>query len=166
MKKRVTTLIAVVLGLIVIVALGQHRDNGAKTNKTTATSKVVKRAVESSKTSSSKKSDLSMTSSSSDTEQKSSTFSESTNSAEATSSSADISTDSSSNIDSSPAYDPNRTLQGVEVTSGMIAETRRRLIAAGLPADQWAPSDIKKIITEASQQNISVVDYAKDNFHN
>ncbi|GMA70543.1 hypothetical protein GCM10025879_17890 [Leuconostoc litchii] len=48
----------------------------------------------------------------------------------------------------------------------MISDTRTKLIAAGLPADQWAPSDIKKIITEASQQNISVVDYAKANFHN
>lgn len=72
----------------------------------------------------------------------------------------------SSNTTDSPTYDPNKTVQGVEVTSEMIAETRKQLIAAGLPADQWAPSDIKKIITEASQQNMSVVDYAKANFHN
>ncbi|MCI1689999.1 MAG: hypothetical protein LKI50_06450, partial [Leuconostoc mesenteroides] len=85
------------------------------------------------------------------------------------SSSSDSSSSSSSvssNTTDSPTYDPNKTVQGVEVTSEMIAETRKQLIAAGLPADQWAPSDIKKIITEASQQNMSVVDYAKANFHN
>ncbi|WP_061514994.1 hypothetical protein [Leuconostoc mesenteroides] len=63
------------------------------------------------------------------------------------------------------SYDPNKTMKGVEVTQTMIDNTRSELIAAGLPADQWGPSDIKKIITESSRQNVSVVDYAKDNFH-
>lgn len=47
----------------------------------------------------------------------------------------------------------------------MIDSVRNELTSAGLPANEWGPSDIKKIITESSRQNVSVVDYAKDNFH-
>ena len=63
------------------------------------------------------------------------------------------------------SYNPNKTAQGTEVTAEMITKVRQELIHAGLPADKWAPSDIKKIITESSQQNMSVIDYAKANYH-
>ncbi|WP_312982609.1 hypothetical protein [Leuconostoc falkenbergense] len=63
------------------------------------------------------------------------------------------------------SYNPNKTAQGKEVTAEMITKVRQELIHAGLPADKWAPSDIKKIITESSQQNMSVTDYAKANYH-
>lgn len=63
------------------------------------------------------------------------------------------------------SYNPNKTAQGKEVTAEMITKVRQELIHAGLPADKWAPSDIKKIITESSQQNMSVIDYAKANYH-
>ncbi|MDI6552904.1 hypothetical protein [Leuconostoc falkenbergense] len=63
------------------------------------------------------------------------------------------------------SYDPNKTAEGIEVTTSMINTARKRLLEAGLPADKWAPSDIKKIITESSQQNISIIDYAKANYH-
>lgn len=63
------------------------------------------------------------------------------------------------------SYNPNKTVQGKEVTAEMITKVRQELIHAGLPADKWAPSDIKKIITESSQQNMSVIDYAKANYH-
>ncbi|MGL5888222.1 MAG: hypothetical protein ACRCY1_09140 [Leuconostoc suionicum] len=69
------------------------------------------------------------------------------------------------NATDASSYDPNKTVQGVEVTQTMIDSVRNELISAGLPADEWGPSDIKKIITESSRQNVSVVDYAKDNFH-
>lgn len=62
-------------------------------------------------------------------------------------------------------YDPNKTLNGTEVTSTMIQSAQQQLIQAGLPADQWAPSDIKKIITNSSQEGVSIVDYARANFH-
>ena len=63
------------------------------------------------------------------------------------------------------SYNPNKTAQGTEVTAEMITKVRQELIHAGLPADKWGPSDIKKIITESSQQNMSVIDYAKANYH-
>ena len=63
------------------------------------------------------------------------------------------------------SYNPNKTAQGTEVTAEMITQVRQELIRAGLPADKWGPSDIKKIITESSQQNMSVIDYAKANYH-
>jgi hypothetical protein len=63
------------------------------------------------------------------------------------------------------SYNPNKTAQGTEVTTEMITKVRQELMHAGLPADKWGPSDIKKIITESSQQNMSVTDYAKANYH-
>lgn len=63
------------------------------------------------------------------------------------------------------SYNPNKTAKGTEVTAEMITKVRQELIHAGLPADKWGPSDIKKIITESSQQNMSVIDYAKANYH-
>lgn len=69
------------------------------------------------------------------------------------------------NPQTSSNYDPNKTLSGQTVDSNMIQQVTAQLKAAGLPADQWAPSDITKIITQASQQGISPVDYAKQNYH-
>ncbi|MGQ4573641.1 hypothetical protein ACUIJP_06115 [Leuconostoc pseudomesenteroides] len=79
--------------------------------------------------------------------------------------SSSISASSVVNDPDTPSYDPNKTAQGTEVTSDMITKVRNQLVNAGLPADKWAPSDIKKIITEASQQNMSIIDYAKANYH-
>lgn len=78
------------------------------------------------------------------------------------------SSSTSSSVENDPntaSYNPNKTAQGKEVTAEMITKVRQELIHAGLPADKWAPSDIKKIITESSQQNMSVIDYAKANYH-
>lgn len=80
----------------------------------------------------------------------------------------DSSSSTSSSVANDPntaSYNPNKTAQGTEVTAEMITKVRQELIHAGLPADKWGPSDIKKIITESSQQNMSVIDYAKANYH-
>ncbi|WP_337090439.1 hypothetical protein [Leuconostoc pseudomesenteroides] len=80
----------------------------------------------------------------------------------------DSSSSTSSSVANDPntaSYNPNKTAQGTEVTAEMITQVRQELIRAGLPADKWGPSDIKKIITESSQQNMSVIDYAKANYH-
>ncbi|MBS9335776.1 hypothetical protein [Fructobacillus papyrifericola] len=50
-------------------------------------------------------------------------------------------------------------------SSESVADATSQLRNAGFPVDQWAPSDIQKIVSDASQQGISVVDYAKQNFH-
>lgn len=81
------------------------------------------------------------------------------------SSSMSSSSQSGANPETSSNYDPNKTLNGQTVDSAMIQKVTEQLKAAGLPADQWAPSDIKAIITKASQQGISPVDYAKQNYH-
>ena len=108
---------------------------------------------------------------------KQSTTSKSQSSSLISSSSAEIdqsvnddnsSSSTSSSVANDPntaSYNPNKTAQGTEVTAEMITQVRQELIHAGLPADKWAPSDIKKIITESSQQNMSVIDYAKANYH-
>ncbi|MCK8616830.1 hypothetical protein LNP00_00395 [Fructobacillus sp. M158] len=75
------------------------------------------------------------------------------------------STSSQKNLQDSKNYDPNKTVSGNAVNQSMIEQTTKELEDAGLPANQWAPSDIKKIITQSSQQGISVVEYAKENFH-
>lgn len=80
----------------------------------------------------------------------------------------DSSSSTSSSVANDPntaSYNPNKTAQGTEVTAEMITKVRQELIHAGLPADKWGPSDIKKIITESSQQNMSVIVYAKANYH-
>ncbi|WAM37956.1 hypothetical protein [Leuconostoc pseudomesenteroides] len=80
----------------------------------------------------------------------------------------DSSSSTSSSVANDPntaSYNPNKTAQGTEVTAEMITKVRQELIRAGLPADKWGPSDIKKIITESSQQNMSVIVYAKANYH-
>ncbi|MDF7626473.1 hypothetical protein PUF88_00965 [Lactobacillaceae bacterium L1_55_11] len=62
-------------------------------------------------------------------------------------------------------YDPNKTAGGIEITMPMIEQARQELDKAGIPADNFAPSDIKTIIANASQQGVSIVEYAKQNFH-
>ncbi|MBS9337749.1 hypothetical protein [Fructobacillus parabroussonetiae] len=69
------------------------------------------------------------------------------------------------NIENSNNYDPNKTVEGNTVDSNMITKVTKELTDAGLPANEWAPSDIKSIITQSSQQGISAVDYAKQNYH-
>lgn len=65
-----------------------------------------------------------------------------------------------SNIDR-PDVDGN----GQEVTSNDVVEMRQQLLDSGLPADKWAPSDIKKIIIKSSKQGVDPIAYARDNFH-
>lgn len=60
---------------------------------------------------------------------------------------------------------PDVDVHGQEVTLQDIDRLRQRLLDAGLPADKWAPSDIKKIIIKASKQGIDPVAYARENFH-
>lgn len=48
------------------------------------------------------------------------------------------------NATDASSYDPNKTVQGVEVTQTMIDSVRNELTSAGLPANEWGPSDIKK----------------------
>lgn len=83
----------------------------------------------------------------------------------ATSSSTSATSQKGANPQTSASYDPNKTLSGQTVDSSMVQQVTAQLKAAGLPADQWAPSDIKQIITQASQQGVSPVTYAKQNFH-
>ncbi|CAK8053661.1 hypothetical protein [Eupransor demetentiae] len=70
-----------------------------------------------------------------------------------------------SNSQASDSYDPNKTWSGTEISMSMIDQTRTALSQAGLPADNYGNADIKRMIAEASQQNTSVVDYAKSNYH-
>ncbi|MBS9334901.1 hypothetical protein LQZ24_06330 [Fructobacillus sp. M1-13] len=72
---------------------------------------------------------------------------------------------SKKNPENTNQYDPNKTASGVTVDSAMIQKVTQELNEAGLPADTWAPSDIKSIITQASQQGVSAVTYAKENYH-
>lgn len=81
------------------------------------------------------------------------------------SASSSVTSQKGANPETSASYDPNKTLNGQTVDSSTIQQVTTQLKAAGLPADQWAPSDIKQIITQASQQGISPVDYAKQNYH-
>lgn len=62
-------------------------------------------------------------------------------------------------------YDPNVDANGNIVTPNDVDNMRQKLLDAGLPADQWAPSDIKKIIVKSSTQGMDPIAYAKDNFH-
>jgi cytoskeletal protein RodZ len=94
-----------------------------------------------------------------------STSSSSSVASSATSSATSATSQKGANPQTSASYDPNKTLNGQTVDSSMIQQVTAQLKAAGLPADQWAPSDIKQIITQASQQGVSPVTYAKQNFH-
>ncbi|GAO99099.1 hypothetical protein [Fructobacillus ficulneus] len=70
---------------------------------------------------------------------------------------------SSSISSQSSAFDP--TKQDAATSSQSIASVTAELVNAGLPANTWAPSDIQTIISQANQQGISPVDYAKQNYH-
>ncbi|CAK1254985.1 hypothetical protein [Fructobacillus cardui] len=94
-----------------------------------------------------------------------STSSSSSVASSATSSATSATSQKGANPQTSASYDPNKTLNGQTVDSSMIQQVTAQLKAAGLPADQWAPSDIKQIITQASQQGVSPVTYAKQNYH-
>lgn len=69
------------------------------------------------------------------------------------------------NSENTADYDPNKTATGVAINGQLIQKVSEELKNAGLPVDTWAPSDIKTIITQSSQQGISAVDYAKQNYH-
>lgn len=140
MKKIVTTIVAIVLVAVIGVTGYTYLSSDSSHHAT---------KTQSSKSSQSSKSTSSQSSVMSSSEMTSST-SQTTN---------------SSNPETSPDYDPNKTLDGTQVTAAMIQEARQQLIAAGLPADQWGPSDIQKIITQASQDKVSIVEYAKANYH-
>ncbi|MCW0953065.1 hypothetical protein OIT44_03130 [Weissella ceti] len=62
-------------------------------------------------------------------------------------------------------YDPNVDANGRLVTSNDVERVRQELLDAGLPADKFAPSDIKKIIVKSSTQGMDVITYARENFH-
>lgn len=70
-----------------------------------------------------------------------------------------------SNQNTPSAYDPNIDASGNLVTPNDVDKMRQRLLDAGLPADQWAPSDIKKIIVKSSTQGMDPIAYAEENFH-
>ncbi|QEA58549.1 hypothetical protein FGL74_01920 [Leuconostoc koreense] len=169
MKKIFAIIAAFMVVIVGIIALGHQNNGSSKTLKSSTTVKISKSSSKTSQNNSVEESSSSSSlsvSSSSEQMTSSSSLETSSTSESATSDSSSSSSSVSSNTTDSPTYDPNKTVQGIEVTPEMVAATRKQLIAAGLPADQWAPSDIKKIITEASQQNVSIVDYAKANFHN
>lgn len=60
---------------------------------------------------------------------------------------------------------PGVDVNGDEVTSNDVEDMRQQLLDAGLPADKWAPSDIKKIIIKSSKQGMDPIAYARENFH-
>lgn len=62
-------------------------------------------------------------------------------------------------------YDPNVDANGHLVTPDDVEDMRQKLLDAGLPADKWAPSDIKKIIVKSSTQGMDAITYARENFH-
>lgn len=62
-------------------------------------------------------------------------------------------------------YDPNVDANGHLVTPDDVEAMRQKLLDAGLPADKWAPSDIKKIIVKSSTQGMDAITYARENFH-
>lgn len=68
-------------------------------------------------------------------------------------------------LNKSDQYDPNVDANGKIVTPNDVENMRQKLLDAGLPADQWAPSDIKKVIVKSSTQGMDPIAYAKENFH-
>lgn len=71
---------------------------------------------------------------------------------------------SSSTTKAGPAFGGQGTVRP-EVTQSTIDDAETQLKNAGFPVDQWAPSDIEKIVSDANQQGVSVVDFAQQNFH-
>ncbi|MBJ7619732.1 hypothetical protein HAU47_03850 [Weissella confusa] len=82
-----------------------------------------------------------------------------------TTSSQAVSSTPSQQPSSAANVDPNSTASGQEITADMIKQAQDDLNAAGLPADRFAPSDIKTMIRQASEQHTTVVKIARQNFH-
>ncbi|MED4272512.1 hypothetical protein [Weissella confusa] len=61
-------------------------------------------------------------------------------------------------------YDPNKDANGDDITTTDVATARKELISAGLPADQFSDGDIMQMIRKASEENVSLVQFAKDNY--
>lgn len=59
------------------------------------------------------------------------------------------------------AKDPTATSS--VVTLAEIQSVTEELVKSGLPANTWAPSDIKKLIIEAKKQQVPIVEYAQKN---
>jgi hypothetical protein len=77
-----------------------------------------------------------------------------------------VTENATSTLPNKPAeYDPNVDANGNMVTPNDVENMRQKLLDAGLPADQWAPSDIKKVIVKSSTQGMDPIAYAKENFH-
>lgn len=155
MKKTAIITFVVAVVLITITLLG-NANNHKKVVDSTAQSSKSKISATKNQSTTSKSQSSSLISSSS-----SAAIDQSVNDDKSSSSTSS----SVVNDPNTASYNPNKTAQGTEVTAEMITKVRQELIHAGLPADKWAPSDIKKIITESSQQNMSVIDYAKANYH-
>lgn len=154
MKKTAIVAFVVAVVLITITLLGNATNHKKVVDSTSQSSKSKISATKKQSTTSKSQSSSLISSSSAAIDQSVNDD----NSSSSTSSSV-------ANDPNTASYNPNKTAQGTEVTAEMITKVRQELIHAGLPADKWAPSDIKKIITESSQQNMSVIDYAKANYH-
>lgn len=153
MKKTAIITFVVAVVLITVTLLGNATNHKKVVDSTSNSSKIKISATK-------KKSITSKSQSSSLIPSSSSAIGQSVNEDSSSSTSSSVANDPNT-----ASYNPNKTAQGTEVTAEMITRVRQELIRAGLPADKWGPSDIKKIITESSQQNMSVTDYAKANYH-
>ncbi|MFC4760748.1 hypothetical protein [Fructobacillus durionis] len=81
------------------------------------------------------------------------------------SSSSNSASDSSSSSQKHSAFGGQGGGQPSTPSTTDVNMAKAQLKAAGFPVDEWAPSDIEKIISDAQQQGISVVDYANQNYH-
>lgn len=80
-------------------------------------------------------------------------------------SASSASTNSSSSSQKHSAFGGQGGGQPSTPSATDVNTAKAQLKAAGFPVDEWAPSDIEKIISDAQQQGISVVDYANQNYH-
>lgn len=152
MKKTITILLSAIAVVIIAVGLffasNNHSKNTAKSSTETTTSKSTSSNESSTKSSSAQISSSSSVSQS--TEMSSSTV---------------VPSSSSQQPSQADSYDPNVTQSGQEITNDMIQKARDEINAAGIPADTFAPSDIKELIKQASESGQSVAEVAKQNFH-
>lgn len=145
MKKIIISLAALAAAGLVVwgaFALGTNHDS-SKSDDSSSSSKVV----------SSKKT------------KKSTSSSASSSASSSSSASAQSSTASSSSSEKHTAFGGQGAAQPSTPSQDQVNDATTQLRNAGFPVDQWAPSDIEKIVSEAKQQGVSVVDYAKQNYH-
>lgn len=96
---------------------------------------------------------------------KKSTASSASSSSQTTNSSSSSNAASASSSQKHTAFGGQGAAQPSTPTQEQVTDATTQLKNAGYPVDQWAPSDIEKMVSEAKQQGISVVDYAKQNYH-